>query len=154
MRPLYDKAARNEIDQASLQVASMACALPHVPRGHAIWARAVPVPARGLAHHAPSSQSALCRWPRLTAANGVAAPYRAPHNASPPASQYALQSLLDSYGTHVVSTVYWGGLGECLPDGCPLQRRREGEEDGQGSSLPLHVLAFSAHVSSSLDLCA
>lgn len=24
--------------------------------------------------------------------------------------QYALQSLLDNYGTHVVSTVYWGGL--------------------------------------------
>lgn len=29
--------------------------------------------------------------------------------------QYALQSLLDNYGTHVVSTVYWGGLGEWLP---------------------------------------
>lgn len=26
--------------------------------------------------------------------------------------QFALQSLLDSYGTHYVSTMYWGGIGE------------------------------------------
>ena len=32
---------------------------------------------------------------------------------SHPCVQYAMQSMLDNYGTHYISTVFWGGLGEC-----------------------------------------
>ena len=29
-----------------------------------------------------------------------------------------MQSVLDNYGTHYVSTVFWGGLGECEAPAC------------------------------------
>lgn len=80
----------------------------------------------------------LCS-PRLRD-NAAAPPLYPPTPPTPPPRpghlQFALQSLVDNYGTHYIKTVWYGGLGEHLPNLATLFFKRCKRHARPGPNLP------------------